>query len=453
MKSNPIYFVFSFIFFLSTASIAHQCHDLFKKEKPYRIEKIEQSEKLVSIRDQIHEILSVERFKGVFSGARKPDWNDYNQLVALKKLILGSTSVSKIKYLNADERMILKVSIKEAFEKMNFEIDQIHINKKSAEYKKFLDYHFAWFKLIEEINSLSGIKILPEADLSVIRPNQKLIADGEAIVHSLEKIFTDTFESSGHKNFFEFTKYLNEFSPEAKKKSAITENGLVVAMHRPEGARFWIPISGFQNQRVTGTSRGSMNPAGRDLAEANLTNTKVDDYSPLSARLKPNYAEIRPHMSNAENQVRTHAGHYGSDLWIFKKSAIEKRTTWTPVDSLGPAWNKVSNINWSNIFIPWKFKKLITPYWMNGQTDYRPGEIPNDFKLDFGQSASRFSRRGSTYFEAQIWGPSTINDIQAFVFQKNPPNKEFYDYLVSKNIEIWDERTWPAKKYSGEESK
>ena len=136
-------------------------------------------------------------------------------------------------------------------------------------------------------------------------------------------------------------------------------------------------------------------------------------------------------------------------MTCLKNKSIEYRSTWSPTDSLTPGWQQGSN-SWNNHFIPWKYKALMTPYWES--SNFNPASIPTDFKLDIDTS-SRWSRRGEYYFEVQVWGPSTIDDIQAFIFKGNPPNKEFYQYLVSKKIEVWDERTWPAKKYNGDESK
>lgn len=436
-------------FFILTSAqfaLSQQCVDLFVKKNVLRFEKIEDSDKLIKIHDRVSVLLESTGFTQELAGEKKPSWNEYNSLLEIQKLIHGTDSVKRIKYLKPNERILLQVRLKGLREVTHALTEKsVPINQ----FKEFLDNHYAWFKLIDSINKDAGFELIPNADLTVLRSNEKLNKDAEKIIQDLETNFAATFETSGHKNFEEFKKYTRAFSPEMRRKMDVVEKGLVVGMHRPESARFWIPIAGFQNQRVTGSSNGYMGPSRRDEAEANLTEQPYEKFSPLSSRLKPNYAEARPHMSNSTYEAKTFAGQYGSDIWVFKNKSIEYRSTWSPTDSLAPGWQEGSN-SWNNHFIPWKYKALMTPYWES--SNFRPASIPADFKLDLDTS-SRWSRRGEYYFEVQVWGPSTIDDIQAFIFKGNPPNKEFYQYLVSKNIEVWDERTWPAKKYNGDESK
>jgi hypothetical protein len=430
----------------SQFALAQQCVDLFSKQKAPRLEKIEDSEKLVKLYEHLSMLLESDGFTQALSGLRKPSWNEYNSLIEIKKLIKGSDPVQRIKYLSTDERLLLQARLKGLID-VTKALTEKSIPK--AQFKEFLDNHYAWFKLIESINKDAGFELIPNANLSVLRSNEKLTSDAEKIVKDLESNFTETFETSGHKNFEDFKKYTRAFSPEMRRKMDVIENGLIVGMHRPESARFWIPIAGFQNQRITGSSNGAFSPEYRDKAEANLIELPYEKFVPLSSRFKPNYAEARPHMTNTKDNPETSASHYGSDIWVFKEKSIESRSTWSPKDSLRPGLNQGVN-TWNNHFIPWKNKALMTPYW--AKPSFYPTEINPDFKLETN-SPSRWSRYGSSYFEVQIWGPSTIDDIQAFIFKGNPPDKEFYQYLLSKKIEVWDERTWPAKKYNGDESK
>ncbi len=436
------------LFMLTTSQFAfsQQCVDLFRKSKTPHLERIEDSEKLIKIHERLSLLLESAGFTQALSGKKKPSWNEYNSLLEIQKLIHGTDKVRRIKYLSTNERILLNARLKGLIE-VTKALTEKSIPK--TQFKKFLDDHYAWFKLIESINKDAGIELIPNVDLSVLRSNEKLTQDAEKIIKDLEDNFNETFESSGHKNFEEFRKYTRAFSPDMNRKMDVIEKGLIVGMHRPESARFWIPVAGFQNQRITGTSNGSLTPDGRDRAEANLIEQTHEKFAPLSSRLKPNYAEARPHMTNTIDNPQTSASHYGSDIWVFKEKSIESRSTWSPVDSLGPGWQQGAN-TWSNHFIPWKYKALMTPYW--AISTFRPDPINSEFKLEIN-SPSRWSRYGSHYFEVQVWGPSTIDDIQAFIFKRNPPDKEFYKYLVSKGIEVWDERTWPAKKYNGEESK
>jgi hypothetical protein len=435
----------------SSNAFSAQCKNLFSDKNLFPIEKIEDSEKLISLKNSTTQLLSSDRFKLVFSGSTEPRWNDYNDLLQLQKLILGNQEKNKIKFLTPIEIILLKIELAPFVDHIIH--SQNLINKSPEErkkYNKFLDTHFAWFKLIESINESAGFNIFPDAGLSKLPTTEKLKQDGADIVRRLEKVFNKTFSNTGHKDFAEFEKYLRAFSDEAVKKYAVTKNKLVVAMHRPESARFWIPISGFQNQRATGSTGGYKGTEGRDRGEANLTGLNIEDYVPLSNRLKANYAEARPDVSVSEYKPITAANLYGTDIWVFKKDVAEKRATWTPEDSLSPAWRDTAKNIWDSHVIPWKFRSLITPYWLNKTSTYKPDTVPNDFKLELNNG--RWSKRGIYYFEVQIWGPSSIDDIQSFIFQKTPPDKNFYELLKSKNIEVWDERTWPAKPYHGKES-
>lgn len=448
MMNKMNHFAISLLILTSSLfAYSQQCVDLFSKIKTPHLEKIEDSEKLVKLYERLSIFLESDGFTQALSGLRNPSWNEYNALVEIKKLLRGTDPVQRIKHLSTDERILLQAKLKGLIDVTKALTEK---SAPKAKFKEFLDNHYAWFKLIESINKDAGVELIPAVDLSILRSNEKLTKDAEKIIKDLESNFTETFETSGHKNFEEFKKYTRSFSPDMQRKMDVIENGLVVGMHRPESARFWIPLAGFQNQRVTGSSKGYMGPDRRDAAEANLIEQPYEKFSPLSSRLKPNYAEARPHMSNTKDNPETSAGHYGSDIWVFKNKSIETRSTWSPIDSLSPGWQTGSPNTWNNHFIPWKYKAMMAPYWES--SNFRPGSIQNDFKLNMDRP-SRWSRRGEYYFEVQIWGPSTIDDIQAFIFKGNPPDKEFYQYLVSKKIEVWDERRWPAKKYNGDESK
>ncbi|MEZ0393323.1 MAG: hypothetical protein ACAH59_13975, partial [Pseudobdellovibrionaceae bacterium] len=300
------------------------------------------------------------------------------------------------------------------------------------------------------------LKILPIPDLSLVKSDAVLKADAKKILKNLEKITDSTFHLSGHENLKAFEEYAANHNELTKKRLDLIQNHLVVAMHRPERARFWIPLAGFQNQRITGSSNGSLfadskpgATSGRDEVEATLTSTDQEQYISLSGRLKPNYAEARPDSSITDVRPGDSAAHYGSDLWIIKKSVLEQRSTWTPQDSLGPGTYPKRNQSFDDIFIPWKYRSLMIPFSLSEPYSFRASGRDENFKLE---NLKRWSN-GSRYFEVQIFGPLTIDDVQAFHFQKNPPDKELYDLLKSKNIEVWDERQWPPKPYHGEDPK
>lgn len=445
MRSTSIFTLIFTIFISWSAFAQNRCQSLFNRES------------FNEIKTQVTQVLNSTELTSILLGTRKPNWQDYYNLINMIELIKKDSQgvKNKIAYINSSERIQLLRSVSETKRILDLqtqELNHILIDEVKREaYKRFLDYNIAYFELLKEINSLLRAPIFPIPDFSPLKSKKELISDAETLIKELENFTEETFQATGHKSLKDFEKYTEQFNAKMKRNLDIIKDHLVVSMHRPENGRFWIPIAGFQNQRVTGSSNGyyDADGGGRDRAEAFLLRKEVADYIPLSARFKPNYAEARPDKSIKDIKPSESAGHYGSDLWIIKKSVIEKRATWTPQDSLGPAWyTTIKKNSFDDIFIPWKYKAFMAPY-ATSPNSFSPAAVENNFKLD-GRSRWQY---GSGYFEVQIFGPLGIDDVQAFHFMKNPPDKKLYDLLVSKGIEVMDERTWPAKKYDGSESK
>jgi len=414
---------------------------------PERVAKLESIQKLI-------QTLELTRFQQVFTGAEKPNWNDYNSLVQL----IENLQKPELRMYSAVEGNYLKALNKSLQENIAAQLKlKMSDEGNKANYQKFLDFHLAYFQLIKKVNDLLKAPVLPEADLSKLQSDHQMIAEAEALVKSIEAKAETAIALAGHENYEAYKAYASAFNEVSQKLLKLTESELVVAMHRPSRARFWIPIAGFQNQRITGSSNGSMygdtpTPNGRDRAESNMTGSNLDSYFLKSPRFKPNYAEARPQAESTEFRPNQGAEGYGDDLWIFKKDRVENRTTFTTTDSLGVGWGMSGKLTGlQDMAIPWKFRSLMIPYAQPlsypGANAFSPYySKPADFKMDVPMSAS-------SYFEAQVWGPLHIDDVKAFHFKRVVPDKKFYDLLVSKGIEVWDERTWPAKRYSGEESR
>lgn len=391
----------------------------------------------------------------IYSGTR-PDWTHYNQVQQLilrtEKVKLSPQEKQELRVLLSEESQLLQ-TLSESLYKKQAEQKTEFINTT----KRFIDDNIAYFRLLNKLNTLLGVKIVPLPILKDLTSDRKLVIEAENLLRRLEAEVETKFTNIsklGFKDLTEFENFARTESPRSAQLIELTKNNLIVSMHRPESARFWIPVAGFQNQRITKSSNGSLytdsssvaSASGRDKAEANLTMSTLEEYIPQSARFKPNYAEARLHHRQNDFLPYYGADGYGTDLWIIKDEVIQKRATWTPKDSLSPGWRENLKMGLDDVFIPWKFRSLIVPY-LNREQYFTPSSINPNFRMNLSRWAS-----GTSYIEVQIFGPLGINDVKAFHFKRTPPNKAFYEYLHSKNIEVFDERSWPPKPYKGEES-
>lgn len=382
----------------------------------------------------------------------KPDWTDYDVLAKLAK----STET-----LSALERKKIQSLLDAKFDQKRGDLETlVRILDKEGDpgTAVYLDYNIAYFRLMEKVNKNLGFPFFPIPSFRGIKSDSLMIKEAEALVSRLEEHAQRNYEITGFKTHKEFIAAYKSKVSKSEQNLDLVRNNMVIAMHRPESARFWIPISGFQNQRITGSSKGSMytesgeSPThGRNTAEANLANMSINDYSPLSPRFKPNYAEAIPSHQATVFKPETSASRYGDDLWIIKPAIAAKRATWTPDDSLGTGWGVAPSSTNQTFFIPWSLREWMLPHipepHARGLNPFRPERSPK-MKFQLG----RWQHGSYGYFEVQVWGPLTINDVQALRFRGTPPDKALYDLLVSKEIEVWDERSWPPKPYFGEES-
>ncbi len=390
-----------------------------------------------------------------------PTWENYNiilQLLMTAEKVKLSTSEKNEMIRSISDSGSQLALLKELTDKLNFMQKEMVAHALYNQTARFLDNNIAYFNLLIKLNKTLGVEVFPIPNLQDLPKDRDLIKEAEDLVKKLEKEVELKFTNISKlkfKNLREFKKFAVSESEHSAKLIRLTQKNLIVAMHRPESARFWIPISGFQNQRVTKSSNGSFfeetktldDISDRDSAEAKLTLTFIEEYVPKSARFKPNYAEARVDHLQSEYKPSNGASIYGYDLWIIKEEVIKKRGTWTPKDSLGPAREVSRNLGFDDVFIPWKFRSLMTPFVHHAEKDFFPYSKNPIYRLD----SSRWNY-GSSYFEVQIFGPLSIDDVKAFHFKRYPPHKAFYEFLKSKNIEVMDERSWPPKPYNGEES-
>ncbi|MEZ0390976.1 MAG: hypothetical protein ACAH59_02095, partial [Pseudobdellovibrionaceae bacterium] len=246
------------ILFANTTAQASEvrCADLHATTKPSAVKTRGQlTENYKTVRSFIENFYYLDRLLKILSASDKPTWEDY---------ILIRDTIKAIKVLSKDGKGPLNSTEKEQlnadFDNMKSQLienlKQIR-EKKTApneqfSYQRFLDYHISYFRMLEDVNRLLQFKAIPIPDLSAVKSDAVLKRDAKKILKNLENITDSTFHLSGHKNLKAFEEYAANYNELAKKSLDLIQNHLAVAMHRPEGARFWIPLAGFQNQRITG---------------------------------------------------------------------------------------------------------------------------------------------------------------------------------------------------------
>lgn len=421
------------------------------------------------IKAQLESVLSDRNMLSAFKGEAKPSWENYNEFKTIFQKISGLHNDSSAgSIMNTAEKAQLKKDLSGAIEGLATATKSAKQEKDQGDtafsYNRMFDYHHAYFELAKVINQKLGVKIFPVHLIPKVKSNKELAADGAELIAELERKADEYIKKNGFENLEAFDRFIREKHPELIEFMEIADKKSVVAMHRPENARFWIPLAGLQNQRITGSSKGDFHDdsipsgetSGRDIAESNLTHIPVDEYVKLSARFKPNYAEVRPELSVRSLMPNKGASGYGSDLWIIKKDVVKERATWTPMDSLGPGRTKSEDQSLNDIFLPWKYRILMANFRNIAPEDifakYAINKFQRWLQISDGLSHMKKWDNGANYFEVQIFGALSIKDVEAFVFQGTPPNKELYDLLVAEGIKVWDERTWPAVAYDGSES-
>lgn len=356
----------------------------------------------------------------------KPEWNDYKWIVDTKDAIRKAN-------ITADELAVLKSKISQA--SLHFE---------SRDHKpKIADLNYRFYEQLQIINQMLRAELFPNVHLRYAEKDQALINKATQLVKANEEKLRKYYHTSSYRNTQDLVRYIEKYKSSGQKLIELVNDGLIVTIRRPENARFWVPLTGFQNQRVTGNSKGHYEPGRRNRIESLLIGVPNEEYESYSVRLSPQYGEARPDLDRTDFKFHTNASSYGSDLWVVKKEVVETRTTWTPTDSFGHARPESGFKSWNQMFLPWSHREFMVPYLLvnyDSSGIFYPTIIPPNFKLDFAGYSS-------SYVETQIWGPVTIRDIEAFIFTKTVPSAEFVRELKSNGIKIIDGRDKSFRPY------
>lgn len=364
---------------------------------------------------------------GAISGSQNATWFTYKWIVDAKKAIQENQ-------LTASDLEPIKPHIETAV--AAFEAQE----KKT----QIADMSYRLYEQFQILNQLLKKKIFPEHLIKYAEKDQDLVQKAVQIVKNNEKRLRDFYHTSGYRNTVDLVNYIENFDSEGTRLLELINDGLVVTIRRPEQARFWIPLTGFQNQRVTGSSKGMYMPSFRNDVESKLTGTPHSDYEKLSVRLMPQYGEARPSLDNTSLRNATSADQYGPDLWVVKKELLETRATWTPSDSFSQPRPNDKMEYWSQMFLPWSHREFMAPYLIEFflMSKFVPHDLPSSFVLEKAKNSSWY-----TYVETQIWGPVTLRDIEAFVFTYTPPEKDFVKELESYGVKVIDGRNGEFRPY------
>jgi hypothetical protein len=433
------------LFAVSTAHAQVMCSDVMKPTVT-----VAQFEAITGKSVQAY----IERFKAaispnVLAGEKTPGWSDFQ---SIKELI------HDLKSLKAELKE--KPETAHMLESLSAELKDLLLNETSTQ--QLLEVHkankgqygsyqpteremkLAYQFYVRELNKVLPRNLrVPLSRLKSDARKAKIQSDALTYIKGLENHYRNNFDQSTYKSYEGFIESLHKNeNPLVKKAIEIVEKDqLQVVMRRPENARFWAPKVGFQNQFVTGSSRGALSPHYRNMAERNLFDLEnLDTYSTRDAEFKPKYGTLSVKPESGVNPDLNASSQYGPDIYSFKTEKIQDRLTFYISDSLFPGYSAKDpdTSPWEKYFIPWKYRMFAVPFIASKlQTNTFKVGPPLQGVLDPSVQINGFNY---IYWETQILGQIRIEDVSQFTFTNalNPPRGEFLRELLKHNIEIYD---------------
>jgi hypothetical protein len=281
--------------------------------------------------------------------------------------------------------------------------------------------------------------------------------DAAKFMEEQERRFDKVFETTGYKDYAEYEKTLRGSADPTVKRAIelIDQDKIEIIMRRPERGRFWIPKTGFQNQYISGSSQGYMDKAARYNVESTMTGRTKEEYWPLDDELKPKYATLRIAEDAGVINDMTGSHQYGSDRYVLRKSDLQNRLSFFPIDSLnnlyrlGPKWDSEVQVplSWQWMLVPWSRRLLMVPFMIHGLGENRFGypAAPQNIVLNWTNTGP------GSYWESEIFGRVDLNIVETFEFEGNPPSGEFLKELRRRHIKIMDARMDHAQEWVEEE--
>ena len=296
---------------------------------------------------------------------------------------------------------------------------------------------------------------------SALQAKGKKVQEEQVAINFVSEMlhrFDAIFPTIGYANYEEFELALRKSQiPEVQKALEYLDSAqLEIVIRQPEQGREWTPVSGFQNQYITGTSKGYK---GKDrvVAEAVLTGHIIEEYETLADSLKPKYGslQISKKQRHVRNSQSSSLGRYGNDLYTLKADAIKDRTSIFIGDSFehirfiakaqGEDWRKgITGGTWESRFIPWNRRLLMVPYMLETFKMREPLFQFPVLSKGVVKIEDRFKRQ-YPYWEAQIFGPVDLDMVESFEFRGSPPEGQFLLELKKRKIKIYNGYDMPSK--------
>lgn len=225
----------------------------------------------------------------------------------------------------------------------------------------------------------------------------------------------------------------------------LMDNQVNFAMNRNEKRREAIAERGFLNQFEHRSSGGELNRPLRREVEATYSSLTVQSYDKIPIADRPKYGFLAPLIGDKLNRNSTVEG-YGADTYIFKRKKLEDRTTWAPGDTVDQRYqfdhdNGQRKIPRAARFLPWSHRALLIPYlgFRKKTKELSVGGGDHFITLPDRRKLKLFVDTNTDYIELQIWGKLTLDDVESFIFTKNPPAGNFLQALIERNISIYQQ--------------
>lgn len=398
--------------------------------------------------------------RGMIYGQKTPTWKDFETLQVIQASLKTFVDLVRISKGEAGvqefyrELNLVEGKFGERFrEERHLEIP-VDIKYGPTDYGLRLAYRAE----VEKLNRLLPINMrFAFKPLPVDKNKADFVQQGRDAVKVLEGIVLESLQKNADPTQqMTFEEYLRIFGEEPGLKEKIefieNEKNTDFAMNRPESARWWVPKVGFQNQRVTGSSKGSMDPGYRDYVESTRGSGILEIYKTMDADLKQKYGLLLHSVAAGKAAPLSQATNYGSDTYTFKKAAVRDRLSITVGDSFGNVEGssafygnrnlpEATNKHWHQHFMPWSLRSLLGPMIDVNSTSIVPGGNYGS-NSTFTVGGKKYVHPGGyAYVEVQYWGPMTLREVEAFIFRGTPPSGDFLAALQAHQVKIFDART------------